>query len=208
MLGIVFATPSEARPFVEQRIVEQRTGGRLDSLEEGQHVRSNELLVVATGPGKIKATLETERLLRQHEVDVLVHAGGAAALGDAVEPGTLVGATFVLEGDRVALDDPAYPRMPLAVLSRLSGEGTLVTQDHTDDENAEAQSYWERIADMRDSTGYAVAYVAAQHGVPCHIVKGITHRTGEEPHPPVLEETYGAVATFLQEQVDENEIDS
>lgn len=208
MLGIVFATPSEARPFVEQRIVEQHTGGRLDSLEEGQHVRSDELLVVATGPGKIKATLETERLLQQHEVEVLVHAGGAAALGDEMEPGTLVGAAFVLEGDRVALDDPAYPRMPLTALSRLSAEGTLVTQDHTDDENAEAQSYWERIADMRDSTGYAVAYVAAQHGVPCHIVKGITHRTGEDVRPSSPESTYGAVAAFLQEQVDENEIDS
>ncbi len=200
MLGIVFATPEEALPFVKQQ-----TGGRLDTVEEGQHMELGDVLVLVTGPGKIKATLGTERMLQQHDVDVLLHAGGATALGEGLEDGALVGATFVLEGDRVALDDPAYPRMPLDALSGLSLEGTLVSQDHTDDEELEERSYWERIADMRDGTGYAVAYVAAQHGIPCHIVKGITDRVGSDLTSSTQRETYDALAAFLGEHGTEYE---
>lgn len=192
MLGIVFATPDEAAPFVEQH-----AGGRIDGLKEGQPIEVEKTLVAVTGPGKIKATLGTERLLQQYDLDLLVHAGGGTALSDAFEPGTLVGATFVLEGDRVALDTPAYPRMPLAPPFDLSTEGTLVSQDHIDDEDPEGRGYWERIADVRDATGYAVAYVAAQHGTPCHIVKGITDRAGTEPDPAQQQNTHEKVAAFL-----------
>ncbi len=198
MLGIVFTTPEEAAPFVEKHV-----GSRLDELEEGLHLQeAGDLLVTVTGPGKIKATLATERLLRQHDLDSLVHAGGATALTDDLAPGTLVGATFVLEGDRVALDTPAYPRMPLDLPFDSPTEGTLVSQDHTNEE-AEEQSYWERIADVRDTTGYAVAYVAAQHGTSCHIVKGITDRANAEANSGSArqQEVYDAVATFLHEHV-------
>lgn len=193
MFGIVFATPEEAAPFLEQH-----TGRRPDDLKAGQPLEVGDGFVTVTGPGKIKATLETERFLQQYDLDVLVHAGGATALTDDLAPGTLVGATFVLEGDRVDLDAPTYPRMPLELPFDLSTEGTLVTQDHTDDEDSEALSYWERIADMRDDTGYAVAYVAAQHGIPCHIVKGITHRIGTEADPSNQKEVYEAVTAALQ----------
>jgi len=196
MVGLVFTTAEEAAPFVQQY-----AGRRPDEVEDGTVLQAGDVLVTVTGPGKIKATLATERFLRQHDVDVLVHAGGAAALTDELEVGTLVGATFVLEGDRVALDAPAYPRMPLDPFDKLSTEGTLVSQDHTNDDSEE-QSYWERLADLRDETGYAVAYVAAQHGVPCHIVKGITHRASAEADPAERQEVYEAIATFLQEYLE------
>jgi len=196
MIGLVFTTAEEAAPFVEQH-----AGRRPDEIEEGAFLQTGDVLVTVTGPGKIKATLGTERFLRQHDVDVLVHAGSAAALADELEIGTLVGATFVLEGDRVALDTPTYPRMPLDLPFDLPNEGTLVSQDHTDDDSEE-QSYWERLADLRDETGYAVAYVAAQHGVPCHIVKGITHRAGTETDSTGQQKVYEAVATFLQDHLE------
>jgi len=198
MLGIIFSTPSEATPFVEQY-----AGNRFGELEEGAHLQTEGVVATVTGPGKIKATLGTERLLREHDIEVLVHAGGAVALTDEHEPGTLVGAAFVLEGDRVDLDAPDYPRMPLTPPFDLSTEGTLVSQDHVR-ENADDLSYWERIADMRDATGYAVAYVAAQHGTTCHIVKGITARANAEdaPTPPEQREAHEAVASFLQRHVE------
>lgn len=197
MLGIVFATVDEALPFLTQHI-----GGRPDGLEEGQSLEIGDAIVTVTGPGKINATLGTERLLQHYELDALVHAGGATALSDDLELGTLVAATSVLEGDRVALDTPVYPRMPLDPPFDLSTEGTLVSQDHTDDEDAEKRSYWERIADMRDESGYAIAYVAAQHGASCHIVKGISHRAGTESQPSNQQEAYEAVATFLHAHVE------
>ena len=197
MLGIIFSTPNEAAPFVEQH-----AGNRFGDLEEGSHLQTDAVVATVTGPGKIKATLGTERLLREHDLDVLLHAGGAVALTDEYDPGDVVGAAFVLEGDRVALDAPDYPRMPLTPPFDLSTEGTLVSQDHVR-EDADDPSYWERIADMRDATGYAVAYVAAQHGTTCHIVKGITAQAdAEAPPPPSGEhEAHEAVASFLQRHV-------
>jgi nucleoside phosphorylase len=197
MLGIIFSTPNEAAPFVEKY-----AGGRFGELEEGSHLQTDAVVATVTGPGKIKATLGTERLLREHDIDVLVHAGGAVALTDEYDPATVVGAAFVLEGDRVKLDAPDYPRMPLTPPFDLSTEGTLVSQDHVR-EDTDDPSYWERIADMRDATGYAVAYVAAQHGTTCHIVKGITARADAEDDSPPADPraAHEAVASFLQRHV-------
>jgi len=192
MLGVLFSTSEEAAPFINRHI-----GGRSEELEGGQHLETDDVLVAVAGPGKIKATLGTERFLQQYDVDRLVHAGGATALTDDLEIGALVGATFVLEGDRVNLDAPAYPRMPLDSPFDLSTEGTLVSQDHMDDEDPAERSYWERIADMRDDAGYPVAYVAAQYGTTCHIVKGITDRVGSEDEASTQSEALQAVATFL-----------
>jgi nucleoside phosphorylase len=194
MLGLVFSTRASAQSFMDQG-----ANGRLDPPEAGHYVKVDGGVVVVTGPGKIHATLRTERFLQQHDPDLVIHAGRAVALGDELAPGTLVGASFVLEGDRVALHDPTYPRMPLELLPGLSHEGTLVSQDHTDDTPAEEASYWERIADMRDDTGYAVAYVAAQHGVPCRIVAGITHRASETPDPAQKDDMNEKLATRLRE---------
>lgn len=194
MLGIVFSTPDEAAPFVEQY-----AGGRLGELEEGVLLETEAGVVTVTGPGKIKATFGTVRFLSAHDPDVLVHAGGATALTDELEVGTVAGAAFVLEGDRVNLEAPDYPRMPLELPFDLTTEGTLVSQDHVR-EDSESLSYWERIADMRDASGYAVAYVAAQYGTPCHIVKGITDRDDAESTPDPRE-AHEAVATFLQRHV-------
>jgi nucleoside phosphorylase len=166
MLGIVFTTPQEASAFVDQY-----AETRVDRIEAGSSVQLNDLWVGVTGVGKIHATLTTERLLQSHAPDTLIHAGSCASLTDDLDYGTVVGASFVLEGDRVELDDPTYPRMPLSCPLDGAVEGTLVSQDHTP--TGDDSTYWERLADVRDSTGYAVAYVAAQHGTECHIIKAV-----------------------------------
>lgn len=165
MLAIVFTTPAEAS------VLDDLTPeARFDDLKEGTPVQVEDVVVAVTGEGKIKATLATERLLRARDVDALVHVGACTGLDDALSTGTVVGVSFVLEGDRVELEAPTYPRMPLECPFDVDVEGTLVSQDHAPDDTEEA-GYWERLADARDATGYPVAYVAAQHGTPCHIAK-------------------------------------
>lgn len=198
MLGILFTTPDEASTFVDRY-----ADGRVDAIEEGTPVHLDDLIVAATGHGKINATLVTERLLRAHDLTALIHSGTCTALDDSLSIGDIVGASFVLEGDRVELDAPTYPRMPLECPFDVTTEGTLVSQDHTEDE----KGYWERLADVRDSTGYAIAYVSAQHGTPCHVAKGVlTHRTPDaSPTAEDRERTDDAVATFLQEVVSDEQ---
>lgn len=194
MFGIVFTTTGEAAPYIDEH-----ANGRMDGLEVGRSVKIGGHLVLVTGRGKINATLATERLLRQQDLEAIVHLGSATALDDELAPGTLVGATFVVEGDRIDLEAPTYPRMPLDCPVDLPVEGTLVSQDHTPEPEAE-WSYWERLGDVRDSTGYAIAYVAAQHGTPCYTAKLVTHHRGEDVDEASILQSQGAddLASFPQ----------
>lgn len=174
MTGIVYATAADAALFLKRY-----AQGRLAGLEEGETTQHDGLLVTITGIGKIKATLHTERLLQTYAVDRVLHVGTCTALHDALEAGTLVAASAVLEGDRISLSAPAYPRMPLTPPDDLS-TGTLVTHDHAISAEQE-NGYWQRLADFSDTTGYAVAYVAAQHGITCQVVQAVTsHLTQEQ----------------------------
>ena len=198
MIGLVFATEEEAQPFLSRY---QR--GRFDELVEGETLQDDSLLVSLTGLGKIKATLRTERLLQTHRLTRLLHVGTCTALRDALEVGTPVAAAQVFEGDRVELATPTYPRMPLDVPFDGLAQGTLVTQDHTV-QGQEERSYWQRIADISDMSGYAIAYVAATHGVPCHIVKVVTgHFQGQNKNfRKTLTSACDTLADFLLQELE------
>ncbi len=193
MIAILFATHQEARPFLKSY---QR--GRFDGLYEGETVRDDHILVSVTGVGKIKATLRTERLLRTEKVTRLIHPGTCTSLNKDFPLGSLVGASQVFEGDRIELSAPTYPRMPLELASEAIKAGTLVTQDHTPSEATE-QSYWQRIADISDMTGYAVAYVTATYGIPCHIIKAVTGMMYQQDEhlQRTLDQAYEKMGDFL-----------
>jgi nucleoside phosphorylase len=168
MIGVIFATEEEAQPFLERY-----ERGRFDGLTEGEAYHDEHTLVTITGQGKIKATFRTERLLQEYRLSHLVDAGGCTTLSDDIAPETIVGVRQVFEGDRIELAAPTYPRMPLATPFGALDTYTLVTQDHTPRE-AKERSYWQRIAELTDMKAYAVAYVAAMHGVPCACMKVVT----------------------------------
>lgn len=196
MIAIVYTSASDATSFLERF-----AAGRLTGLDDGETAQYDDTIILVTGVGKVKATLHTERLLQQFDIDHLLHVGMTTALGDALEVGALVAADSVLEGDRVSLTAPAYPQMPLSTPDDLP-TGTLVTHDHAADTKDE-EGYWQRLADMSDTTGYAVAYVAAQHGVSCHVVKAVTGRLGtdQDDFQQALSSAREALAEFVLQTV-------
>jgi len=201
MIGVVFATEEEAYPFLTRY---QR--GRFRGLSEGETLQDDKLLVSLTGVGKIKATLRTrtERLLQHYKLTRLIHVGTCTALVEDLDIGIPVAVSQVFEGDRVELATPTYPRMPLDVPFKQFPKVTLVTQDHTV-KGPEERSYWQRIADICDMSGYAVAYVAATHGVPCNIVKVVTgHLQGNQTTDfrKILTAACETLADFLLEGLD------
>lgn len=201
MTGIIFATEEEAGPFLEAY-----KRGRFDELREGETLYDDDVFVSLTGLGKIKATLRTERFFQEHRPTRIIHAGTCTALSDELSVGDLVAADQVFEGDRIELAAPTYPRMPLEVPFEDLPKGTLVTQDHVATDQSE-KSYWQRIADMSDMTGYAVAYVAATHGIPCHILKAVTGHINDENHEfkKNLTSACKSVSSFLVERLEEME---
>ena len=197
MIAIVFSTTEEAEPFLQKY-----ERGRFNGLSEGEAHHDDDFLVSILGIGKIKATLRTDRLLSHYKVTNLVHAGTCTSLISDLKIGTLVAAQQVFEGDRIELAAPSYPRMPLSVPFKKLKEVTLVTQDHTVS-GATELSYWQRIADITDMTGYAAAYVAAMHGVPCHILKIISGHSGVEDKQlrKTLDSAYSGLADYLVKNI-------
>ncbi len=196
MLGLLFTTPDEASVLTELY-----PNARLDDLDTETPIQVDDFLVAATGHGKINATLATERLLRAHDLQTLVHTGTCVGLDEQLSVGTVVGASFVLEGDRMELEAPTYPRMPLDCPFDVDADGTLVSQDHTSTDEDE-RTYWERLADVRDSTGYPVAYVAAQHGTPCHVVKAVADHV-DDPDAKNRREALRNLGSFLKRASDD-----
>lgn len=191
MKGIIFATESEAHPFLQHY-----RDGALEGMTEGEPVQDDHVVVLITGPGKIKATLRTEQLLGRIRPDALLHAGSCHALREPFAPGMLVAAQLVVEGDRMDIPHPNYPRMPLEVPFTGISAGTLVSQDRQAEPTEKA--LWHRLADVVDTTGYAVAYVAAMHGVPCQIVKLVSDKERRVPGEiPVMQPD--AMTRFLLE---------
>lgn len=197
MIGILFASAEEARAFLDRY-----ERGRFDDLTEGDVQHDSAIAVSITGSGKVKATLRTERFLKAYKVDRVIEAGLCTALKPGKAPGTVVAVDQVFEGDRIELAAPSYPRMPLENLADDLPSGTLVTQDHFV-QSAEEQTYWQRIADFLDSTGYAVAYVAATHGVPSSIVKVVSGNIGESQSSirEARARSADALATYLLAQI-------
>ena len=193
MKAIIFATSEEAEPFLQGY-----RRGRFDGLTEGEVVHDDDLLVTITGTGKIKAALRTERFLRAHRPSRIIHAGTCTTLVEKIPVGSLLAPNQVFEGDRIELAAPTYPRMPLLSMFEDLPSGTLVTQDHTV-QGSDELSYWQRIADVADMSGYAVAYVAATHGVPCAMVKAVSGRMGVDDADlrKTMTEANAAVARFL-----------
>ena len=199
MTGIVFSTEEEAQPFLQGY-----ERGRFDGLQEGETYHDDVFLVSLTGVGKIKATLRTERLLRSYKPRRIIHAGTCTALSEGLDVGAVVAASQVFEGDRIELAAPTYPRMPLDVFFDDLPQGTLVTQDHVG-QDQEERGYWQRIADMSDMTGYAVAYVAATYGLPCHVVKVVVSQfLADDKHfRKTLAQAYQTLSEFLLSRLEQ-----
>lgn len=197
MIGLIFATEEEARPFLHAY-----RRGRFEGMTEGESQHDDDVLITLTGSGKIKATLRTERLLQQYRPSRIIHAGTCTSLSSELKIADVVAASQVFEGDRIELAAPTYPRMPLEVPFQELPRATLVTQDHTIQGDSE-HTYWQRIADMVDMTGYAVAYVSAMHGIPCHIVKVVSGQVGREDSQlkRTLEHAHQAMSSWLVQEL-------
>ena len=198
MTGIIFATEEEASSFLTRY-----KRGRFEDLREGDTQYDDDIFVTLTGLGKIKSTLRTERFLQKNRPERIFHPGACTALNEEYEIGELIAASQVFEGDRIELAAPTYPRMPLEVPFERLPVGTLVTQDHVAQDRSE-RSYWQRIADMSDMTGYAVAFVSATYGIPCHIVKVVTGRLDDEDKQfrTNRKSSFDSIADFLLNELE------
>ena len=172
MIGIIFATRFEARPFLSltqaSQVCDQPFKMYTTHAPPG-------LPIIISGIGKVAAALACQSLIREHAVDYLLNAGACGALHDSpeLEVCRLVRITTAMEGDHTLFEKHLAP-LPCAgrVTADLSA-AALVTSDKPVFD-PQARACFGRLGDVVDMEGAAIARTAALYGIPWHMIKGIS----------------------------------
>ncbi len=144
MIGILFATEMEAKPFLDR------------GEPEGT-------VVVISGMGMDAARSATEKLIKEHGCTSVINAGVCGALNNRLERGGVYRVSMV-----------STEKLKAAVNVGIGmGLKKLVTVDEAvfqPDRKRELAKH----GDLVDMEGYAVARVCEEHQVPCILIKGVT----------------------------------
>lgn len=144
MIGILFATEMEAKPFLE--------------LGEQEGV-----VTVVSGMGMEAARIATGELIEKHGCTAVINAGVCGALSNRLKRGGVYRVSMV-----------STERLNAAVKVGVGfGLKRLVTVEEPvfDPERRRKLRMYGELVDME---GYAVARVCEEHDIPCIMVKGVT----------------------------------
>ena len=176
MIGLIFATQVEARPFLDwSQAIEINS----DPMAVYQVPSHPHLMVTISGVGKVAAAVACHSQIKELKVNEIVNAGVCGALqnGASFAPGKLFCVTSAAEGDHALPDTPPQPLISDGKLDWDLPAARLITCDRPvfDDEKRKAYAL---AGDLVDMEGAAIARVAAMYGVPWSMVKGITDTAG------------------------------
>jgi len=176
MIGLIFATYTEAQPFLEwSRAMRIDT----DPFEVYQVPSKPDLFITISGMGKVASAVACHSQIKEFKVEEIVNAGACGALnsGRAYAPGEVFCITSAVEGDH---EQPIRPPQPIISDGRIDWDlpaARLITCDRpvfdTDWRDALSAN-----GDLVDMEGAAIARVAAMYDVRWSMVKGITDNAG------------------------------
>ena len=176
MMGVIFATHTEAKPFLEWS-----RAMRIDTepIEVYQVPSKPDLFVTISGIGKVAAAVACHSQIKDFKVKEIVNAGVCGALQDEKRfaPGEVFCITSAVEGDH---KNPITPHQPLISDGQIDWDlpaARLITNDRPvfDVDLRESLS---ASGDLVDMEGAAIARVAAMYDVRWSMVKGITDNAG------------------------------
>ncbi len=175
MIGVLFATKTEASPFLDsiRASITQEEPFLLFKSSECSKV--SPCVVIISGIGKVSAAAATVELILKHKVKTIINVGICGALNDNL-PSTLGGVyriSSAVEGDR-SLDLKSYVKVfeCFPFFTDLK-EAILVTCDKSVFDDG-LRCNLSRIADLVDMEGAAVVRIANMYNVKCDIIKGVS----------------------------------
>lgn len=178
MIGLIFATRTEADPFLEWSRAVCVNESPLTVFQVPSHPH---LFVTISGMGKVAAAVACHSQITELKVGEVINAGVCGALQGGVHfaPGRLYCVTSAAEGDHAIQDKASRPLMSDGRIDWDLPAARLVTCDRPVF-NVEKRDALSSSGDLVDMEGAAIARVAAMYGVPWSMVKGITDAAG--PH--------------------------
>lgn len=176
MIGLIFATHTEAKPFLEwSRALRIDT----EPFDVFQVPSKPNLFVTISGMGKVASAVACQSLIKAIKVEEIVNAGACGALQDEKRytPGALFCITSAAEGDHRVPDKEPQPLISDGRMDWDLPAARLITCDRPVFD-AEWRQVLAASGDLVDMEGAAVARVAAMHSVRWSMVKGITDSAG------------------------------
>ena len=206
MVGIVFATLREARPFLE-RITVQELRGRPFPLYRIATEKKTAGMIIVSSMGKVAAAMAGTYLALQQRLDVLVSAGlcGRVCADRALRVGDLFRITHAVEGDcdrfgKAEIPIPCAPQW----FGKLPG-ARLITCDRPVFD-PDLRDRLAAFGDLADMEGAAVARVAHGFGIACAMIKGISDTAdgnGRQSVADNMERVSARIADALLEEFDQ-----
>ena len=144
MIGILFATEMEAKPFLDR------------GEPEG-------VVTVVSGMGMEAARVAAEELIEKYGCTSIINAGVCGALNNRLERGAVY---------RVSMVSTEYLKAAVKVGIGF-GLKRLVTVDKPVFQQ-ERKKDLSKYGELVDMEGYAVARVCEEHDIPCILIKGVT----------------------------------
>lgn len=176
MIGLIFATGMEAKPFLALSAAE---------ISESQPFRifhttqPDRFPVIISGIGKVAAALACQVLILRHGVTHVLNAGVCGSLNDAPQFGMcrLLRIESVVEGDHTVFGRRPEASAGSGRFGRGLHAARLVTTDQPvfDPTTRDTMALLGQVVDME---GAAIARAAATHGVPWDMIKGVSDQAG------------------------------
>jgi adenosylhomocysteine nucleosidase len=176
MIGLLFATKIEARPFLAASRPIAMDGWPISVYR----IASMPWLMVAiSGMGKVAAAAACQMMIRELKCSEIINAGAAGALvsGRRFMPGQLFCITSAVEGDHELLGKAPQPLLSNGGADWDLPAARLVTCDIPVFE-AQRRQTLAGIGDLVDMEGAAIARVAALFDTPWAMVKGVSDAAG------------------------------
>ncbi len=193
MLGIVYATKTEASPLLNML---DCTQVETEPFRTWVFVlpRSIQGFIMVAGIGKEKAARATKYLVDKKGVSEILNAGICGSVADDLSIGDVVVISEVRDGDSPTSD--SLPCKPLVCddfrAARLSTFNEAVFGD--------GRQQIAKRADVVDMEGWSVAKVCAENNLRCYLVKGVSDfaKKGDQA---TLQKNINRVSTAVAEAV-------
>ncbi len=176
MKGIIMAAGAEAQPFIK--------GFKMEKISDRpfQVFRSESLVLIISGIGKVNAALAAEYLILKYGTDELWNFGTAGGLSGNLSAGDILQVRAAVERDRFTLYEKAeipvqdpVPGFRECVLS--TGDFPVLDPDDRKKLSAEA--------DIADMEGAAVIRACRKFSVKCRLFKAVSD-TGDTPPEEIM----------------------
>ena len=145
---------------------------------EAEHLHVSELPVLITGVGKVRAASALSAVLARQRPSRLINLGTAGSLREGLSGTHVVGRVEQHDFDdatiRALTGEHHGAPIPLGTGGPVLGSGDAFIDSGSARENLRA-----RGIDLVDMEGYAVAFAAAQFGLPVTLVKTVSDGAGE-----------------------------